>query len=112
MGTSVKKSAHGTRRRPTRDTDHMEVKLREGTNDDAAVCGRICYEVFSDISWRHGYSSFFASLEEGTKVMSYLLSATGFYTFIAEVSLSRPAIRTWSTGASRTAFRSQNRSRS
>ena len=67
----------------------MEVNLREGTNDDAAVCGRICYEAFSDTSSRHGYSSFFPSLEEGMKVMSYLLSATGFYTFVAEAEAAR-----------------------
>ncbi len=67
-----------------RDTERMEVKLREGTADDAAVCGRICYEAFSDISSRHGYPSFVPSLDEGVKIMTWLLSAAGFYTFVAE----------------------------
>jgi len=62
----------------------MDLKLRPGTPDDAAECGRICFEAFHDIATRHGFPSDFTDAEEGAAVCGALLSHPGFYSVVAE----------------------------
>jgi GNAT superfamily N-acetyltransferase len=65
--------------------DAMDINLRTGIPSDAADCGRICYEAFSAIAPRHGYTSLFPTLEHGTGLMSALISSANFYAVVAEV---------------------------
>lgn len=62
----------------------MELNLRPGTSDDAAVCGDICYRAFKSIADQHNYPPDFPSAEVAVQVMTGLLGQPGFYTVIAE----------------------------
>ena len=79
------KSAHDTRRGSMCFANSMDINLRTGAPADAADCGRVCYEAFDDVASRHGYRTLFPKVEDGIGLMSWLLSADGFYTVVAEV---------------------------
>jgi ribosomal protein S18 acetylase RimI-like enzyme len=79
------KSAHDPRHGSMRIADSMDINLRTGTPADAADCGWICYEAFAAVASRHGYRTLFPTVEDGIGLMSWLLSAAGFYTVVAEV---------------------------
>ena len=79
------KSAHDPRRGSMCFADSMDLNLRTGTPADGADCGRICYEAFADVASRHGYRTLFPQVEDGIGLMSWLLSAAGFHTVVAEV---------------------------
>lgn len=62
-----------------------DIALRPGDLSDAAACGVVCYEAFSDIAGRHGFPPDFPSAEIATGLMSMLLSHPGFYSVVAEL---------------------------
>ena len=62
----------------------MDVKLRPGVREDAAACGRICYEAFEAVSSRHGFPCDFPSAEASTGLASMMLSHPGFFSLVAE----------------------------
>jgi predicted N-acetyltransferase YhbS len=62
----------------------MDVQLRDGRPDDAAACGRICFEAFKRIADEHNFPSDFPNVETGIQVLSFLLKAPGFYRVVAE----------------------------
>jgi len=61
-----------------------ELKLRRGRPEDAPELGRICYEAFSSISTKHGYSCDFPSAQVATETMKALLGHPRFYSVVAE----------------------------
>jgi predicted N-acetyltransferase YhbS len=61
-----------------------QLRIRAATQDDAAVCGRICYEAFAAIALRHGFPSEVPSLEAGTALTSHLITNPGFFGVVAE----------------------------
>lgn len=63
----------------------MNVNLRPGRPEDAAECGRICYEAFKAISSEHNFAPDFPSVEVATGVMQSLLTHPKFYSVIAEL---------------------------
>jgi hypothetical protein len=63
----------------------VDVRLRPGTSNDAAECGRICFEAFAAIAAAHSFPSDFPALEVATGLTSMLLSHPGFYSVVAEV---------------------------
>jgi GNAT superfamily N-acetyltransferase len=63
----------------------MNVKLRPGVPDDAAVCGQICYEAFDALGAAHGFPGDFPSAEVATGVAGMMLGHPGFYSLVAEV---------------------------
>ena len=63
-----------------------EVTIRLATRDDAAICGKICFDAFSAISNAHGFPPDVPSAEFGAELMSNILTAPGFYCIVAESS--------------------------
>jgi predicted N-acetyltransferase YhbS len=58
--------------------------LRLATPDDAAACGRICFEAFGAINKAHDYSNYFPSVDSTTGLLRMLLQHPGFYGVVAE----------------------------
>jgi len=58
--------------------------LRRATPDDAAVCGRICYDAFSAINDAHGFEREFPSVDATVGLLRMLLEHNGFYGVVAE----------------------------
>jgi predicted N-acetyltransferase YhbS len=61
------------------------VSIRVATAEDAAVCGKICFDAFAAISKAHGFPPDLPVPEAGIAVISALFSAPGFYCVVAEV---------------------------
>jgi len=62
----------------------MDVNLRGGTPDDAAECGRICFEAFAALARGHSFPPDFPSPEAASGALSMLLSHPGFFSVVAE----------------------------
>jgi GNAT superfamily N-acetyltransferase len=60
------------------------VAVRKARAEDAAVCGRICYDAFTKISTEHGFPPDFPSVEVAAGVLSMMFSHPGFYCVVAE----------------------------
>jgi predicted N-acetyltransferase YhbS len=58
---------------------------RRAAPEDAAVCGRICYDAFAHISAQHNFPCDLPSAEVATGFMTMLFSAPGFYAVVAEL---------------------------
>jgi predicted N-acetyltransferase YhbS len=58
--------------------------LRLAKPDDAAACGRICYDAFSAINDAHGFAREFPSVDVTVGVLRMLLEHPGFYGVVAE----------------------------
>jgi GNAT superfamily N-acetyltransferase len=61
------------------------LSLRRATPDDAAVCGRICYDAFAHISAQHNFPCDIPSVDAAIGFMSMLFSLPGFYCVVAEL---------------------------
>jgi predicted N-acetyltransferase YhbS len=62
----------------------MKPLLRKAQKEDAARCGRICYEAFKTIAEQHYFPPDFPSSEDAVGLLSMLLSNPGIYGVIAE----------------------------
>ena len=63
----------------------MDIKLRPGRREDAAVCGRIVYDAFADIAKAHNFPPDFPSVDVSTGLLTWMLSNSGFYSVVAEM---------------------------
>jgi GNAT superfamily N-acetyltransferase len=63
----------------------MNINLRVGKPDDAAICGAICYEAFKAISDQHNFPQDFPNQEVAIGLLSDLLSRGDIYSVVAEV---------------------------
>jgi predicted N-acetyltransferase YhbS len=63
----------------------MGITLRPGRPDDAAPCGRICYEAFGAIAGAHAFPSDWPSPGFGVEVASTMLQTPGLYSVVAEI---------------------------
>lgn len=66
------------------DGSNTWIQLRPGTPEDAAACGRICYQAFSAIAARHGFPPEVPSDEMAIGLLTLFLSHPGFYSVVAE----------------------------
>jgi GNAT superfamily N-acetyltransferase len=64
--------------------DNSPIAIRKARPEDAAVCGRICYEAFTKISTDHAFPPDFPSVEVAVGVLSMMFSHPGFYCVVAE----------------------------
>jgi GNAT superfamily N-acetyltransferase len=64
--------------------DNSLIAVREAKPEDAAICGRICYDAFAKISSEHSFPPDFPSAEVATHVLSMMFSHPGFYCVVAE----------------------------
>src|SRR6201982_3265324 len=63
----------------------MEIDIREGTPEDAEICGRICYDAFKAISEAHGFAPDFPAPEVAIDVLTRMLANPKFYSAVAEI---------------------------
>lgn len=63
----------------------MRVLLRPATDADVTVCGRICYEAFSEVAGAHGYPVDWHSEEVATKVIEARMAHRETYGVVALV---------------------------
>ena len=61
-----------------------KLTIRRATPEDAAVCGKICYDAFSTINQAHNFPCDFPGPEVATGVISMMFSAPDFYCIVAE----------------------------
>src|ERR1700753_645864 len=61
-----------------------DVTIRIATPDDAAACGKICYDAFAAISNAHNFPPDLPSADAAGGLMGALFSAPGFYCVVAE----------------------------
>lgn len=66
-------------------TDAAPVQLRRATPEDAPVCGKICFEAFTDISTRHNFPPDFPSPDVAVGLLSMMFAHPGFYGVVAEI---------------------------
>jgi predicted N-acetyltransferase YhbS len=62
-----------------------ELTIRRATPEDAAECGRICFEAFSAINLAHGFPCDFPTPEAPVGLLSMMFSTDGFYSVVAEL---------------------------
>lgn len=60
------------------------VTIRRATPEDAAGCGRICYEAFTNINQAHGFPPELPGPDAGVGLLAMLFSHSGFYCVVAE----------------------------
>ena len=58
--------------------------LRPATPDDAAACGRVCYDAFGAINDEHRFPRDFPSVEVATGLLRMLIDHPGFYGVVVE----------------------------
>jgi predicted N-acetyltransferase YhbS len=63
---------------------NSEILIRRATPQDAAACGKICYDAFSTINAAHNFPCDFPNPEYATRLIEGLFSAPGFYCVVAE----------------------------
>lgn len=66
----------------TRSATSLTIRL--AVAEDAAACGRICYEAFSKINLAHGFACDFPNAKIATGLLQMLFSAPGIYCVVAE----------------------------
>lgn len=62
----------------------MDLVLRPGSTDDAAECGRICFEAFSGVAGEHGFPSDVPAAEMAAGMLGGVIGHPGFYSVVAE----------------------------
>lgn len=65
--------------------DSVNISLREATADDIAICGKICFEAFTDIANRHNFPPDFPSPAVAEGMLSFIIGNPGFYGVVAEL---------------------------
>jgi len=63
---------------------NADVIIRRATPQDAAACGKICYDAFSTVNAAHGFPCDFPAPEAALGVITSLFNAPGFYCVVAE----------------------------
>ena len=63
----------------------MKAKVRQGTSEDAQMCGRICYDAFKSISEAHGFAPDFPAPDVAIDVLARMLANPKFYSVVAEI---------------------------
>jgi predicted N-acetyltransferase YhbS len=67
-------------------TSNSSVQIRRATAQDAAPCGKICYDAFSTINAAHNFPCDFPNPEYAVRLVQGLFSAPGFYCVVAEAN--------------------------
>lgn len=65
-------------------TQATDISIRVATADDAAICGKICFDAFTAISNAHGFPPDIPTLDIGVGLISMIFAAPGFYCVVAE----------------------------
>jgi hypothetical protein len=60
------------------------LNIRRATPNDAAVCGRICFEAFRTVNTQHGFPPDLPVPEVGAQLLGWMFSHASFYCVVAE----------------------------
>ena len=60
------------------------MNIRDASEADSQMCGRVMYDAFRDLAQRHNFPPDFPSAEAATDIVSMLIGAPGFYGVVAE----------------------------
>jgi len=63
----------------------MDITIRRAGPADEAVCARLVYDAFKDVSERHGFTSGFATVEVARRVVRVFLGLDAMWSGAAEV---------------------------
>ncbi|MBT2365679.1 GNAT family N-acetyltransferase [Streptomyces sp. ISL-10] len=63
----------------------MDLVLRQGTAEDAAECGRICFDAFAEIAREHAFPPEVPSPQVSVALIEGALTHPGFYGVVAEL---------------------------
>ncbi|HEY1579006.1 MAG TPA: GNAT family N-acetyltransferase [Terracidiphilus sp.] len=63
---------------------NSDVLIRRATPQDAAACGRICYDAFAAINAAHSFPCDFANVEHALGMINAIFQAPGFHCIVAE----------------------------
>jgi predicted N-acetyltransferase YhbS len=63
---------------------NTDVIVRRATPQDAAACGKICYDAFCNINAAHGFPCDFPAPEAALGIITALFNAPGFFCVVAE----------------------------
>ncbi|MBT2386897.1 GNAT family N-acetyltransferase [Streptomyces sp. ISL-11] len=63
----------------------MDAVLRPGRPEDAAECGRICFDAFAGIARDHGFPTTVPTPDMATELFGRTLNHPGFYSVVAEL---------------------------
>ncbi len=66
-------------------TVESRIIVRLAAQEDAAACGRICYEAFSTLNQAHGFPCDFPAPEAAAGLLTMLFANPGFHCVVAEV---------------------------
>lgn len=61
-----------------------ELAVRAATQEDSAICGKICYDAFSTINSTHGFPCDFPSPEVAVGLLNMMFSHPGLYCVVAQ----------------------------
>jgi len=61
------------------------ISVRRASQEDAALCGKICFEAFSTVNMQHGFPCDFPESGMAIGLLTALFSAPGIYCVVAEV---------------------------
>jgi len=61
-----------------------DIIIRQATPEDAAACGKICYDAFSAINAAHNFPCDFPNPEYADRLIHGMFNAPGFYCVVAE----------------------------
>lgn len=67
----------------------MDISIRPAVDNDANVCGRICYEAFRTLNERHGFPPAFPSVEIATRRVRSFIQHPSVFGVIAEAGDGR-----------------------
>ena len=62
-----------------------EVRIRQATPQDSAICGQICYQAFSTLNAAHNFPSDLPHAEAAIGLLSNMFSTPGLYSVVAEI---------------------------
>jgi predicted N-acetyltransferase YhbS len=65
-------------------SSNNDIIIRKATPEDAAACGKICYDAFSAINAAHNFPCDFPNPEYANRLINGMFNAPGFYCVVAE----------------------------
>jgi len=65
-------------------SSNSAIQIRRATAQDAAACGKICFDAFSTINAAHNFPCDFPNVDYASRLIESLFNAPGFYCVVAE----------------------------
>src|ERR1700748_2907082 len=83
-GSSVRRIFHNGERATMMTTPDSKVVIRRATADDAATCGKICYDAFDRLTTKHGFPCDFPNADDAVGTLAMMFAHPKFFCVVAE----------------------------